>query len=103
PEAPPRVADVAQARARLQSIVARPAPRPGNVTVAVTQLADFQLCPRRYQQFHALGLQEHPASSRAPSPDVVIDADAGAPPLDPLRRGTLAHKLLERSAFAAGG
>ena len=42
---------------------------------AVTQLADFQLCPRRYQQFHALGLQEHPASSRAASPDVAVEVD----------------------------
>ncbi|MDB4969148.1 MAG: UvrD/REP helicase [Myxococcales bacterium] len=95
--------DELQARGRLQSIIARPAPRPGNVTVAVTQLADFQLCARRYQQFHALGLQEHPASSRAPSPDVVVDVDDGAPPLDPLRRGTLAHKLLERMSFASDG
>jgi ATP-dependent helicase/nuclease subunit A len=96
-------ATAAAAAGRLQSIVARPAPRPGNVTVAVTQLADFQLCPRRYQQFHALGLQEHPSSSRAPSPDVVVDADEGAMPLDPLRRGTLAHKLLERTSFASDG
>ena len=53
----------------------RPPPRPGNVTVAVTQLADFQLCPRRYQQFHALGLQEHPASSRARRPTSLVDVD----------------------------
>ncbi|HEX9104856.1 MAG TPA: UvrD-helicase domain-containing protein, partial [Polyangia bacterium] len=95
----------ARAAARLQSIVARPSPRPGNVTVAVTQLADFQLCPRRYQQFHALGLQEHPSSSRAASPDVMVDVDVedAMPLLDPLRRGTLAHRLLERAAFRRDG
>lgn len=95
----------ARAAARLSAIVSRPAPRPGNVTVAVTQLADFQLCPRRYQQFHALGLQEHPSSSRAASPevDVLVDADDALPPLDPLRRGTLAHRLLERAAFRRDG
>ena len=93
----------ARAAARLHAIVARPSPRPGNVTVAVTQLADFQLCPRRYQQFHALGLQEHPASSRAASPEITVDVDDAPPPLDPLRRGTLAHRLLERAPFRQGG
>jgi ATP-dependent exoDNAse (exonuclease V) beta subunit len=93
----------ARAAARLRSIVERPPPRPGNVTVAVTQLADFQLCARRYQQFHALGLQEHPSSSRAASPDVMVDVDDGLPPLDPLRRGTLAHRLLERALFRRDG
>ena len=88
---------------QLELIVARPPPRPGNVTVAVTQLADFQLCPRRYQQFHALGLQEHPTASRAASPDVMVDAEDLLPPLDPLRRGTLAHRLLERVPFARDG
>ncbi|MGZ3440626.1 MAG: UvrD-helicase domain-containing protein, partial [Polyangia bacterium] len=91
------------AAARLHAIVSRPPPRPGNVTVAVTQLADFQLCPRRYQQFHALGLQEHPSSSRAASPDVMVDVDDLLPPLDPLRRGTLAHRLLERAGFRRDG
>ena len=112
PAAEPRVeaaggdsgeAIAARAAARLRSIVERPAPRPGNVTVAVTQLADFQLCARRYQQFHALGLQEHPSSSRAASPDVMVDVDDGLPPLDPLRRGTLAHRLLERTTFRREG
>lgn len=105
----PAVADedrettAARAAARLDAIATRPSPRPGNVTVAVTQLADFQLCPRRYQQFHALGLQEHPSSSRAPSPDVMVDVDDTLPPLDPLRRGTLAHRLLERARFRGDG
>jgi ATP-dependent exoDNAse (exonuclease V) beta subunit len=91
----------AAARARLQSLASRPRLRPTTLTVAVTQLSDFELCPRRYQQFHALGLQEHPSSSRAASPDVMLDVDDDAPPpLDPLRRGTLAHRLLERAPFA---
>ena len=95
--------NVDRAVERLHAIVSRPPPKPGNVTVAVTQLADFQLCPRRYQQFHALGLQEHPSSSRAASPDVMVDVDDLLPPLDPLRRGTLAHRLLERAAFRKEG
>jgi ATP-dependent exoDNAse (exonuclease V) beta subunit len=77
--------------------------RPETVTVAVTQLADFALCPRRYHQFHGLGLMEHPASARAASSAAMLDFDDGAVPLDPLRRGTLAHRLLERVVFAPDG
>jgi ATP-dependent exoDNAse (exonuclease V) beta subunit len=102
--APAPSVDAAAARARVQSLAAHPQARPASLTVAVTQLADFALCPRRYQQFHALGLQEHPASSRASSPEVMIEVDDDAPPpLDPLRRGTLAHRLLERAPFVAAG
>jgi ATP-dependent exoDNAse (exonuclease V) beta subunit len=77
--------------------------RPQMVTVAVTQLADFELCPRRYHQFHGLGLMEHPASARGASPDLTVDLDETGVPLDPLRRGTLAHRLLERVAFRVDG
>ena len=84
----------------LRQVSLRPPPRPAELTAAVTQLADFQLCPRRYQQFHALGLAEHPAAARAPSTEPsLVDALSDAPPLDPLRRGTLAHRLLERCRF----
>jgi ATP-dependent helicase/nuclease subunit A len=57
------------------------------------------MCPRRYHYFHVLGLGEHPAPARASSTDSV-DAQSG---LDPLRRGTLAHRLLERCDFARSG
>jgi ATP-dependent helicase/nuclease subunit A len=85
----------------LAQVDVRPAPRPRELTAAVTQLADFALCPRRYLHFHALGLAEHPAAARAPSLPVIVDSygDGDAPPLDALRRGTLAHRLLERCRF----
>jgi ATP-dependent exoDNAse (exonuclease V) beta subunit len=67
------------------------------ITIAVTQLADFALCPRRYHFFHEVGMAEHPRAARPPSPDTVD------PELDPLARGTLAHHLLEHADFAAGG
>ncbi|HZS41287.1 MAG TPA: UvrD-helicase domain-containing protein [Polyangia bacterium] len=95
--------DEAAARRRLRVIVDRPAPSPRRLTAAVTQLADFQLCARRYHQFHALGLLEHPASARAASSEPLTRDGDGAPALDPLRRGTLAHRLLERCDFARGG
>jgi ATP-dependent exoDNAse (exonuclease V) beta subunit len=95
--------DEPAARARVQQLVARPLPRATSVTIAVTQLGDFQLCPRRYQQLHALGLSEHPASARAASPDVMLDLDDAGSGLDPLRRGTLAHRLLERARFCQQG
>jgi ATP-dependent exoDNAse (exonuclease V) beta subunit len=95
--------DEPAAQTRLQQLVARPLPRAESVTVAVTQLGDFQLCPRRYQQLHALGLSEHPASARAASPDVLLDLEEAGPALDPLRRGTLAHRLLERARFSSRG
>src|SRR5205085_9019772 len=100
PTAPP-VAPLEEpaARARLQQLVARPLPRATSVTIAVTQLSDFQLCARRYQQLHALGLSEHPASARAASPEVMLDREDAGPALDPLRRGTLAHRLLEHARF----
>jgi ATP-dependent helicase/nuclease subunit A len=79
----------------LAQVAVRPPPRPRELTAAVTQLADFQLCPRRYLHFHALGLAEHPAAARAPS----VELRADEPTLDPLRRGTLAHRLLERCRF----
>jgi ATP-dependent exoDNAse (exonuclease V) beta subunit len=95
--------DEPTARARLQQLVARRSPRATSVTIAVTQLGDFGLCSRRYQQLHALGLSEHPASARAASPDVMLDGDDAGPALDPLRRGTLAHRLLERVRFSSRG
>jgi ATP-dependent exoDNAse (exonuclease V) beta subunit len=87
-------ADGGAERSLLQ-VAVRPPPRPRELTAAVTQLADFQLCPRRYLHFHALGLSEHPAAARAAS--VVLDEPT--PSIDPLRRGTLAHRLLEMCRF----
>jgi len=99
PAAAPALVDGDAARA--EAIVARVAGPSVAVartlSVAVTQLADFELCPRRYHLFHVVGLEEHPRAARPAAPDVVD------PELDPLARGTLAHHLLERADFAAGG
>jgi ATP-dependent exoDNAse (exonuclease V) beta subunit len=83
----------------LARVVERPPPAPRAVSAAVTQLADFALCPRRHQLLHTLGLDEHPAAARAASADAPLDE----PALDPLRRGTLAHRLLQRCDFTADG
>ena len=81
----------------VEAILARLSPRPvigRAITVAVTQLSDFELCPRRHHLFHVVGLAEHPRSARAASPDAVD------PEMDALSRGTLAHHLLERADLA---
>jgi ATP-dependent exoDNAse (exonuclease V) beta subunit len=91
---------------RLPVLDERPVPRARSLTCAVTQLSDFQVCPRRYHQFHELDLMEHPAEARAPSAELMsgpLDGSPDALPLDPLRRGTLAHRLLERCDLGAGG
>ena len=82
------------------ALAAPPAIRPRALTTAVTQLADFEACPRRYQQFHVLGLAEHPSARPAAE---ASGGDEELLGLDPLRRGTLAHRLLERCDFAARG
>ncbi len=68
--------------------------------VAVTQLQDFALCARRYHLFHELRLEEHPRAAHAEPPfaDGADDPLAGVP-ADPLRAGTLAHRLLQRCTF----
>lgn len=91
-------------------------PDPAQVTVRrlvapVTQLDDFHLCARRYLLWHELNLEEFPnvrgnrpeAPAAEASPETLGEADGA---LDPLRRGTLAHALLEEvdlSRFEATG
>ena len=82
--------------------VLRPLPPPREVTIAVTQLADFALCPRRYQLAHVALLDEDHEFGKYASE--MIDGDpapfAGG---DRRARGTLAHRLLERADFARAG
>ena len=69
----------------LAQVASRPPPRPLELTAAVTQLADFELCPRRYLHFHALGLAEHPAAARAASVEVALDTGVRAARSAPAR------------------
>jgi len=64
---------------------------PAQVTISapVTQLADAQACPRRYQLLHELRLEERPEPEH-PLADPLGD-DEGPPSV----LGTLAHRLLE--------
>jgi ATP-dependent helicase/nuclease subunit A len=87
------------------NVVRHPArPTIREVVLAVTQLQDFFLCPRRYFHAHELGLAEHPNVLELPE-----ELEGEAPERsggDPRRRGTLAHALLERvdlSLVRAGG
>ncbi len=68
--------------------------------VAVTQLQDFALCARRYQLFHELHLDEHPRAARQAAGDQ--DAESEMSGGDPLRSGSLAHRLLEHCTFGLG-
>ncbi len=92
---------------RLSAVTERAPAVTHDLTVAVTQLAEFDICPRRYLQFHALGLQEHSTTSRritvAPTDRSLDDESPLATSLDPLRRGTLAHRLLQRCELFRGG
>jgi ATP-dependent exoDNAse (exonuclease V) beta subunit len=65
--------------------------------VAVTQLQDFALCARRYQLFHELRLDEHPRA-RVEIDNDDEESESG----DPLRSGSLAHRLLEHCTFGLG-
>jgi ATP-dependent exoDNAse (exonuclease V) beta subunit len=93
PPPPPATGEVPLALVPLAATRARA------VRVAVTQLQDFSLCARRYHLFHELRIDEHPSAARA-APD---DDDAAAMHVDPLRAGTLAHRLLERARFGLAG
>jgi ATP-dependent exoDNAse (exonuclease V) beta subunit len=72
--------------ARVQQAV--PAARV-TISAPVTQLADAQACPRRYQLLHELRLEERPDAEH-PLADPLGDG-AG----HPAALGTLAHRLLE--------
>ncbi len=69
-------------------------------TFPVTQLQDFFLCSRRYLYLHEVGLSEHPMVLEVEGPDD-RDEQGGQGAADPRRRGTLAHRLLERVNLTA--
>ncbi len=60
------------------------------ISAPVTQLADAEACPRRYQLLHELRLEERPDPEH-PLPDP-LDDEPGRPAT---ALGTLAHRLLE--------
>lgn len=63
-----------------------------DVFLPVTALQEFALCPRRYRAAYLLGLEEWPR------PRVPFEEEADAPSvegLDPRRRGSMVHRLLE--------
>ncbi len=113
-------ADGAEAAAERLAERFAPPRTPARALVApVTELSDFDDCARRYRLRHEVGLAEHrrlpvvqPAAAKrakwgastggASTAAAVVasidDLDPGA--LDPLERGTLAHRLLERVDFA---
>jgi hypothetical protein len=83
----------------------RPAPSVRSVVLPVTHLQSFFLCPRRYLYAHEVGLTEHPVVLEldgAESSAEPVD-QSGATAADPRRRGTLAHRLLERVAWTHVG
>ena len=67
------------------------------ISAPVTQLADAEACPRRYQLLHELRLEERPDPEH-PLPDPLDDEPAS--PATAL--GTLAHRLLELAPLQAG-
>ena len=67
------------------------------ISAPVTQLADAEACPRRYQLLHELRLEERPDPEH-PLPDPLDDEPAS--PATAL--GTLAHRLLELVPLQAG-
>jgi ATP-dependent exoDNAse (exonuclease V) beta subunit len=76
-------------------------PRRGALAVVapVTELVDFDACPRRYRLRHELGAEEFGglAVGRAPRALETADPSWGA-----RERGTLAHRLLERIDLGRG-
>src|SRR2546421_8315459 len=67
------------------------------ISAPVTQLADAEACPRRYQLLHELRLEERPDPEH-PLPDPLDDEPAS--PATAL--GILAHRLLELVPLQAG-
>jgi ATP-dependent helicase/nuclease subunit A len=103
---PPRPAtrDEAAAIARAFS---PPIAAPRLLRCAVTELATFSQCPRRWHLRHEVGLGEWPilledADRALRAVEGAPDEEALALVMDPASRGTLAHRILERLDFAAG-
>ncbi|MDQ3266457.1 MAG: UvrD-helicase domain-containing protein [Myxococcota bacterium] len=89
PRDPHAALRVEQALARVRTPTA---PQVRNAVFPVTHLQDYSRCPRRYHYAHVIGLSDSFAA-------VEFDEPSGgeeAPGPDPRRRGTMAHRLLER-------
>ena len=95
---PPAVADPEAAQRALARVRHPVAPRPASAVWPVTQLQDYFRCPRRFLYLHQVGLSEFPVEF-----DVDEDPTEASVPGDRRRRGTLAHKLLERTPLAQVG
>ncbi len=94
---PPPIEPRAAPLGELRALAPFEPARARGLEVAVTQLQDFALCARRYHLFHELRLDEHSAGDE-PRVEEGDDLDAKGQ-ADPLRAGTLAHRLLERCTF----
>jgi ATP-dependent exoDNAse (exonuclease V) beta subunit len=79
-------------------IAAAISPSQATISAPVTQLADAEVCPRRYQLLHELRLEERPDPEH-PLPDP-LGEDASGPAA---ALGTLAHRLLELASLRAAG
>lgn len=92
PDADARVTAVAA------RVLERPAPKFSRAVLPVTQLQEFDLCPRRYRYLYLVGLAEHQAPRE-------LDEEPGDDGLfeDPKQRGVAVHKLLELTPLAEVG
>jgi ATP-dependent helicase/nuclease subunit A len=70
---------------------------------AVTALADFHVCPRRYELVHLIALPERnlPRFAIASTEDRSFETDA--PRVDALSEGSIAHRVLEHVSVDAFG
>lgn len=87
----------AQLAALEARVMAPPRPKPQRALLPVTQLLDFQLCPRRYRFAHQVGLAERP---KVLEWTVEREEPVGG---DPRLLGVMAHKLLELTPLEAVG
>ena len=66
-----------------------------SLELAVTHLEEFSLCPRRYRARYRLRIDERPDAPR----EAAVTSEASSE-IDPRKRGTLLHRLLEDLDFA---
>jgi ATP-dependent helicase/nuclease subunit A len=88
---PSRAGELAAPAAPAAPLLARPAPMPA-LRVAVTELAEYTRCPRRYHLGRVLGV---------PEPRGVAGVPAGDDPGRATARGTLAHAMLAEADLGA--
>jgi ATP-dependent helicase/nuclease subunit A len=70
---------------------------------AVTALADFHVCPRRYELVHLLMLPERDLPRFAIASAEDTSAQTDAPRVDALSEGSLAHRVLEHVSIESFG